>query len=210
VVVAGAGGAALAMPAVASAASVVRVGVAPGAREAVGVIGTILQDGLQLTGFGYLTHVAGMKARDLFTDPAQRGAATARLRWHANVRVDSLDLLPQLFYGTGEGRLRFFFSEHGGAVEGDPATFTTGRLVARFTGKFRNVQVVYAPDHAITEIVGELAQREARRFDVHGTARRLGRVGAQPRLTASGPATRTDPTVPRSTRYVAGGLTFPG
>ena len=208
VVAAGAGGAALAVPGVASAASVVRVGVAPEAREAVGVIGTILQDGPRLTGFGYLTHVAGLTAAELFTDPAQRGAATARLRWHASVVVDTLDVLPQLFYGTGKGRLRFFHSPEGGAVDGEPDTFTSGRLVARYTGRFRNTQTVYAPDHAVTEIIGELVQREARAFDLDGP-RRLGRVGALQQLEASGPAIRTDATIPRSTRYVAGGLSFP-
>jgi hypothetical protein len=54
--VAGAG-AALVVPATASAASEIRVGVAPEGREAMGVIGTILQDARRLTGFGYVTHV---------------------------------------------------------------------------------------------------------------------------------------------------------
>ena len=68
---------------------------------------------------------------------------------------------------------------------------------------------MYAPDHAITEIIGELTQRVARRFVVRGRHRQLGRVGLLQRLDASGPATRTEPTIPRSTRYVAGGITIP-
>ena len=72
-------GAAVVVPGVADAA-VAPVGLAPEAREAIGVIGTILQDGLALTGFGWLTQVAGLGSRDLFTDPARRSAATARLR----------------------------------------------------------------------------------------------------------------------------------
>src|SRR5919198_2647917 len=107
-------GAAVGVPSVAAAA-VRRVGVAPEARQAIGVIGTILQDGLSLTGFGWLTQVAGLSEHDLFTDPSQRGATTARLRWHAEVHVSSIDVLPSLFYGTGSGRLRIFYAANGGA-----------------------------------------------------------------------------------------------
>lgn len=185
------------------------VGVAPEARESIGVIGTILQDGPLLTGFGWLTQVAGLGDRDLFTDPSRRGAATARLRWHAEVRVATIDVLPALFFGTGTGRMRIFYADGGGAQDGDPNSFATGRLVARYTGQFRNIQTVIAPDHAVTQIIGELTQRAAHRFVVRGRHRQLGRKGLLQRLEASGPATRTEPTIPRSVRYVAGGITIP-
>jgi hypothetical protein len=185
------------------------VGVAPEARESVGVIGTILQDGPVLTGFGWLTQVAGLSDADLFTDPSRRGASTARLRWHAEVRVSTIDVLPSLFFGTGAGRLRIFYASGGGAKDGDPSSFASGRLVARYTGQFRNIQTVIAPDHAVTQIIGELTQRASHRFVVRGKHRQLGRKGLMPRLDASGPATRTEPTIPRSVRYVAGGITIP-
>jgi hypothetical protein len=206
--IAGGAGALVGAPAIAEARTT-RAGIAPEARESIGVIGTILQDGPVLTGFGWVTQAAGLRAGDLFTDPAQRGAATARLRWHAVVHVAHVDVLPGLFFGTGTGRLRFFFARDGGAVPDQPDSFTTGRLVARFGGTFRNIQVVYAPDHAVTEIIGELDQRVAHPFVVGGRHRRLGRRGLVARLDASGPAVRTEPTIPRSTRYVAGGITIP-
>jgi hypothetical protein len=182
------------------------VGVAPEVREAIGVIGTIKQEARVLTGFGWLTHVTGLKNADLFTDPARRGAGTARFRWHAVVNVGSIDVLPNLFFGTGRGRLRIFFAENGGAQDDQPDTFATGRLVARYTGRFRNIQTVIAPDHAVTQIIGELSQREAHRFVVRGHHRQLGRAGLLQKLETSGPAVRTEPTIPRSTRYVAGGI----
>src|SRR5436190_1367653 len=98
---------------------------------------------------------------------------------------------------------------NGGAQDGDPNSFASGRLVARYAGQFRNIQTVYAPDHAVTQIIGELVQRSAHPFVVRGTHRRLGRVGLLQRLEASGSATRTEPTIPRSIRYVAGGITTP-
>jgi hypothetical protein len=190
-------------------AAVRRVGFAPEARQAIGVIGTILQDGRDLVGFGWLTEVAGLHERDLFTDPARRGAATARLRWHATVHVGTIDVLPSLFFGTGKGRLRIFFARDGGAQDDQPETFATGRLVARYAALFRNIQTVVAPDHAVTEIIGELSQREAHRFVVRGRHRQLGRVGLLQALYAAGPAVRTERTIPRSTRYVAGGISIP-
>ena len=179
-------GAAVGLPGVADAA-VRRVGIAPEARQAIGVIGTILQDGPNLTGFGWLTQVAGLTDRDLFTDPAQRGPATARLRWHAEVQGGDDRSPPSLFYGTGKGRLRIFFDANGGAQPDRPETFATGRLVVRYTGEFRNIQTVYAPDHAITEIIGELTQRLARRFVVRGRHVQLGRVGQLSRLGGQRP-----------------------
>jgi hypothetical protein len=190
-------------------AAVRRVGIAPEARQAIGVIGTIEQDGVHLTGFGWLTQVRGLSARDLFTDPAHRGAATARLRWHAEVTVSAIDVLPSLFYGTGDGRLRIFYAADGGAQPDQPDSFATGRLVARYDCLFRNIQTVIAPDHAVTEIIGELSQRSARSFVVRGKTRQLGRVGLLQRLQASGWALRTEPTIPRSTRYIAGGISTP-
>jgi hypothetical protein len=190
-------------------AAVRRVGFAPEARQAIGVIGTILQDGRDLVGFGWLTEVAGLDERDLFTDPSRRGAATARLRWHATVHVGTIDVLPNLFFGTGKGRLRIFFARDGGAQDDHPETFATGRLVARYAARFRNIQTVVAPDHAVTEIIGELSQREAHRFVVRGRHRQLGRVGLVQSLHAGGPAVRTERTIPRSTRYVAGGISIP-
>src|ERR1044071_5299912 len=105
------------------------VGVAPEARESIGGIGTILQDGPGLTGFGGLTQVARLSGSELFPAPSQRGAATARLRWHAVVRVSAIDLLPSLFFGTGSGRLRIFYAAEGGAHDGDPHSLAAGRPV---------------------------------------------------------------------------------
>lgn len=201
-------GAAVAAPASATAARR-RVGRAPEARHAIEVIGTIVQEGLTQTGFGWLTHVAGLDDHDLFTDPARRGPDTARLRWHAVVTVTARDALPSLFSARGHGPLRVFFDRDGGAVGDDPDSFAAGRLVARYAGRFHNVLTVVAPDQAVTEITGELAQREARAFELAGARRRLGRRGMLLRLTAKGPGTRTEPTVPRATFQVAGGIVVP-
>src|SRR5207253_7520421 len=108
----------------------------------------------------------------------------------------AIDVLPNLFFGTGRGRLRIFFAANGGAQQDRPETFATGRLAAHYAGEFRNIQTVIAPDHAVTQILGELSQRVANRFVVRGRPRQLGWVGLLQRLDASGPAVRTEPTIP--------------
>jgi hypothetical protein len=185
------------------------VGLSPEARAAIEVIGTIEQDALNLTGFGWLTHVADLNDADLFTDPATTDASTARLRWHAEVTVMQRNLLPNLFSATGKGDLRIFFDSDGGAQGDQPESFATGRLVARYSGRYQNVLTVIAPDQAVVEITGELKQREAKSFQIGGGKRQLGRVGLLQRLSASGPGSRSEPTVPRATFQVAGGIVVP-
>jgi hypothetical protein len=192
----------------AAAAAPRRVGSPPEARNAIEVVGTILQDGLSLTGFGWLTHVAGLADGDLFTG-SQRDATTARLRWYSQVTVKAADVLPSLFSVTGTGALRIFFDGNGGAQPDVPATFPTGRLVARYSGRFHNVLSVIAPDQAVTEITGELLQRETRTFELGGRRCQLGRDRLLQRLSAKGPGTRTEPTTPRATFRVAGGFVVP-
>jgi len=202
-------GAALAAPAAAGAATRRPVGIAREGRDAVEVIGTIVQEGLGLTGYGWLTHVAGLDDEDLFTDPAARGAATARLRWHCEADVTARDFLPGLFSASGEGPLRITFANAGGADAEDPGSFATGQVVARHDLRFHNVLTVVAPDQAVTEITGELVQRTAGRFTIGGAQRRLGRPKLLQRLVANGPGTRSEPTIPRATFHVAGGFVIP-
>ena len=59
------------------------------------------------------------------------------------------------------------------------------------------------------ELLGELKQREAKSFQIGGGKRRLGRVGLLQLLSASGPGSRSEPTVPRATFQVAGGIVVP-
>jgi hypothetical protein len=125
------------------------------------------------------------------------------------VTVTARNVLPNLFSATGEGRLRIFFDRDGGAQPGVPDSFAAGRLVARYAGRFQNVLTVIGPDRAVTEITGELVQRETHVFDLGGARRQLGRTRLLQRLVASGPGTRTEPSIPRATFHVAGGIVVP-
>jgi hypothetical protein len=207
--VAGAGAAVTAGAAAPAEAATARTGLAPESRDALLVIGTLVQEGLEMTGFGWLTHVAGIADGDLFTDPGQPGATTARLTWRAKVQVTARNVLPDLFSASGEGWLKVFFDSDGGAQAGDPASFGTGRLVARYDATVHNTLTVIGPNKAVTEIDGELLQVYARAFTLDGRSRVIGRSGLKNRLEASGPGTRSEPTIPRATFHVAGGVHVP-
>ena len=186
-----------------------RAGIAPEAQEAVGVIGTLVQDGLAMTGFGWLTHVEGVPDDALYTDPATHSAETARLTWYAEAEVTGRDFLPNLFSATATGRLRIYAQPDGGAVADEPASFAAGRRIANHDATFRNVLTVIAPDQAVTEVTGDLRQRSAAEFRLAGRTLRLGRRNLEQRLLASGPGTRTEPAIPRATFHVAGSLVIP-
>jgi hypothetical protein len=207
--IAGAAAAGVTVPGVAGAGTTRPIGRTREARNNFEVIGTIVQEGLTLTGFGWLTHVAGLRDDDLFTDPDNRSASTARLRWHSVVQVAARDFLPNLFSATGNWSLRIFFDADGGAQPGDEATFTAGRRIARYAVRFHTVLTITGPDQAATQLTGELTQREARVARIGGGDRRLGRRGLRQRLVASGPGARSEPNIPRATFHVAGGVVTP-
>ena len=140
---AGAGGlaAGAAVAPSAAAATVRTVGVDPEARDAMEVIGRIVQDGDALTGFGYLTHIAGLPAAEL----AAGSEATARYTFHATATVAQRNLRPSLFAVVASGRLGIFRHPGGGASFDVPGSFAAGTQIASFDARFQNVLTVIAP-----------------------------------------------------------------
>jgi len=190
-------------PAAASAQRRLRVLGAPrDGTNALEVFGTIVQDGITLTGYGYLTRVSGLRDQLLY-DGAQSEAG-ARFTFAATARVSARQIRGSLFAVVAQGDLEIFFSSVPGADFAQPASFTDGTLVASYSSRYRNVLTVVAPDQAITTVTGEIVQRQARRFRLAGRTLRLGRVGLGLRLEAQGPGVRTDPAIPRAVFDVAG------
>jgi hypothetical protein len=180
------------------------VGVPAGGANALEVFGTILQDGDALTGFGYVTHISGLRDALLFAGPATE--AGARFTFAATARVTARQLQTSLVAVTAVGDLRIYFANAGGADFAQPGSFADGTRIASFTARYRNVLTVIAPSQAVTTMSGDLIQRQARGFALDGALQRLGRRGLELRLTAEGPSFRTDPTVPRASFNVAGAL----
>jgi hypothetical protein len=85
-----------------------------------------------------------------------------------------------------------------------------GRRIARYSARYHNTAVVYAPNEAIAEITGELRQHSAHRFSLAGHHHRIGERGLRLELSAVGQGRRTQPTPPVATFDVAGRLTLGG
>lgn len=178
-------------PAAASAAKHVRrLGEPRHGRPAAEAVGELAQDGDGLTGYGFITHLAGVGRTTGLTFFAQ---ATVRERHPHGVLVAVI----------GTGTLSIHLDE-GGADFASPGSFADGRTIASFSARFQHVATVFAPNQAISHIEGDLTQRAARRFDLGGQRSQLGHRGLHLHLTASGQGHRTQPVPPRAVFDVAG------
>jgi hypothetical protein len=167
------------------------------------VIGEVAQDDDALTGYGYVTHLAGLADSALFAGAASE--AGARLTFFATATVTARFAHGALVSSVGRGVVAFHLSS-GGADFANPQSFAAGPVVARFAARLQNIASVVAPNQAVTTIEGELVQRGARVFSLHGRRQRLGRVGTGVLLSATGPGMRTNQTPPRAVFDVAGRL----
>jgi hypothetical protein len=184
------------------------VGVVRGGRNALEVIGTLAQDGVDLTGYGYLTRLSGVPDARLFAGAGvDRGEGNCRFTFFSHVQVTGRSVRPELSSVIAVGGLAIFFDATGGGADfADPASFSSGRRIATYSVRFHNVLTVIAPDQAITTVVGQLEQRSAERFVLFGRRTRLGRPGLRERLTVTGPGRRSDPATPGAVFQVAGNV----
>jgi hypothetical protein len=181
---------------------------AHGAR-AVEVIGALVQDGIDLSGYGYLTRISGLSDTLLYAGSSPNEAG-ARFTFSAAAKVVSLSTRGSVFSATGIGTVDFFFDPDGGGDFAAPATFADGTRIARYAARFQNVLTVIAPNQAVIALHGELEQRQARAFQLDGRRYRLGRRRLRSRLEVNGLGTRTDATIPRAGFDVAGNIVLAG
>jgi hypothetical protein len=182
----------------AAAAAAVRV-LGPAAE----VIGEIAPDDNGLTGYGYVTHIAGLADSALFAGATSE--AGARLTFFSTATVTARFPHGALVSTVGRGAIAFHLSG-GGADFANPQSFAAGPVVARFDARLQNIASVVAPNQAVTTIEGELVQRSASGFRLGSRHYRLGRVGSRVLLSATGPGMRTNQTPPRALFDVAGRL----
>jgi hypothetical protein len=207
---AAAGGAALAAPGGAAAqAGAGTVGVPRNGTNAIELVGAIVQDGVNLTSFGYLTRISGLRQRLLFTG-SDRSEGNARFTFLSNVEIVSRSVRNNVFSVTALGDVDFYFDESGGGDFGQPQTFAEGTRIAGSEARFHNVLTVIAPDRAVLALHGELLQRSVRSFRLGGAPHRLGRRRLRQRLFATGEGRRTDAATPRADFDVAGHLVLAG
>jgi hypothetical protein len=188
------------------------VGVAGPDLVGVEFVGKIEQRGSEFTAYVFVTHVQGLDDGDLFaTDlPEGRNETAARLTLFGTADLTSRAVVDTLFVITGEGTLRFFFNEPGGADFAVPESFFSGSQVAEATIRIRSTVKVHAPNQGLAEGTGSLAYATVEPFRLAGGAVRLGEVGLIQAIGYTGQGTLLDPDLPRSTIVMAGDLTTLG
>jgi hypothetical protein len=185
-----------------------RLGVAGRGRAAAEVVGRIVQDGLAVTGHGFLTRLAGLPDEAVFRG-GDRSEAGSRFTFTADTVVSDRFIRGSLFSATLTGTVAFYLDAGGGDF-GDSATFADGRRIATFDTRIQNVLTVIGPDQALTTIEAELTQRSAPIFRLDGQRAQLGRRGMRTRMWASGPGSRTDAAAPRAVFEIAGRIDAAG
>jgi hypothetical protein len=167
-------------------------------------ISRITQDGLDFSGLGYLTAVAGMPPNELFTDPDVHSEATALFVSVASGVLTSRSVDGVVHALDIDGELNVYRRDSSGAAWSDPASFSSGTLAATFDLVLQDVLTVIAPQTGLPTLNG--TARQTRAANVKG--RQLGAPGQLLRFTATGFGTRSDAGTasPQAQLTIAGSL----
>ena len=165
--------------------------------------GRIDQENLDLTGYGFLTEVAGIPDEVLFGDAFDRTEAAARLIITGVVTVERRTIRASVFVIDAAGTLEIRSLESPGVNFDDLASFSAGTVVAEYAATLHDLLTVIAPDTGIPTISGELVQTAASDFMLDGAWYRIGSAGARLTLAGTGLGTRTVADPPRAQLDVA-------
>jgi len=166
-------------------------------------IGVIQQVGPTFTAVGYLTHVRGVNAADLFTDPSIRNAATARLTFTSNAAAVSNSNVGSVTQISAVGTLKIYFNALGGADFADALSFAAGDEVASFDARFQNILSVIAPNTGVASATVDAVQTAARSFTLNGRLLKFGHPQLVQHMTLSGKGARVQVDPPISTTEFA-------
>src|SRR3954447_26112939 len=182
------------------------VGVAPLLRSATMLVGRIDQNGGNFVAYGFLTLVAGLSDRELFSsrgDPLSE--STAHFTFHATASLVQRSAIDnQVFVLDVVGRLNHYYQASPAANFGDPSSFARGKRIATSELKLQDVLTTIAPNEGIPTLEGPVRQLSAARFRHGGRQVRFGHRNLRTRLFATGRGTRTNPTKPVVRLSIAG------
>jgi hypothetical protein len=185
------------------------VGTAKRGINAVEYIGVIEQDGPEFMAVGYLTYVRGLDPTDLFTNPLNPDASTARFTFSGDSSIVSRAQVGTVTQLGTVGTLTIYFNESGGANFDDPDSFSSGLEIASFDARFYNVLTVIAPNQGVSSGIVDTVQQTAHRFMLNGRRLQFGHPRLIQRMTMSGGATRSEvgPPVVSTNEFAAAAVT---
>ena len=162
------------------------VGGASGA-AAFAVVGQTRRRNDRLSFYGYLSRVAGLTAEEVFTDPDDPGAGTARFTVFGSADLDSRIELDGMVVESFSGTTRIYTNQGGGADYAVPESFFAGTAVAEADASLQDVRA--AEEDGAALIAVDLAITTAEPFPFGDESLRFGQPGASFLVTALG-ATR--------------------
>jgi hypothetical protein len=195
--------------AVADAAALDAVGVAPEGTTAVEFRGRIAQTGTtgaDFTSVGFLISARGAQRGNLFAGTPQAvGTAlfTAYATGHLVARV--LDQSVHTLDNAGE--LTVYQRTTPGADFAEPSSFQVGTRVATFALALQDVLAVYAPAQGLPTLTGDMRQTFAGTLSGALAGRQFGVRGQRLRMFATGLGTLTDPVTLNAQLEIAGSWT---
>jgi hypothetical protein len=156
------------------------------------------QDASDFVGYGFLTEVAGIPEEVLFGDGIDRSEATAPLTIEGTGTLQRRSVRGNVFVLDAVGSLAVHLLDTPGADFAAPASFSAGKVVARYSAALHDVLTVIATNTGIPTMSGELTQTTATGFTLAGKHYRIGSKGTRLILDGTGLGTRTDAEAPRS------------
>ena len=178
----------LALPAAAQEAAPLEVASGPLSERTMGLVGRTVQTPDQLQVFGYLGQASGLASQDLFADDTGL-IGSARLTFRADIALQSATNRADTTTFAGEGALRVYLAADGGATWDDPASFSTGELLAEYDFTLRETLQRQGAQVGVLVGDGVLTQTTANSVTLDGTTYRFGTEGLVQRLRYTGALT---------------------
>lgn len=178
----------LALPAVAQDAAPLEVASGPLSERTLVVTGHTVQTPDQAQLFGYVSAASGLTSQNLFVDDSSAVGA-ARLTFSADIALQPASNRADTTSYAGEGVLRVFLATDGGAAWEDPASFSTGELLAEYDLTLQETLQRQSAQVGVLVGDGVLTQTTANAITLDGTTYRFGTQGLVQRLRFTGALT---------------------
>jgi hypothetical protein len=186
-------------------AAPLEVGVGTAGQNAFEFIGRINQNGLDFTGFGYLTYIRDLNNGEIYTNPANPSEDTARFTYVATATLTSRAILTDVFVINSQGTITFYFTQSPPDRSFDnSASFANGTPIATASMRYQDILLVQSPDKGLATGVAEVVQLSAPAFTLNGQSYQFGQSNLLYRFSTVGNGTRTNPGPPISFVLLAG------
>ncbi len=178
----------LALPVAGQEVAPLEVASGPLSERTMDLVGRTAQTQDQLQIFGYISRVSGLTSQDLFADDTDQVGA-ARLTFLADVTLQPATSRADTTSYAGEGTLRIYLTTNGGGSWADPASFSTGELLAEYDLTLQETLQRQAAQVGVLVGDGVLTQGTANAFTLDGATYRFGAEGLVQRLRYTGALT---------------------